>query len=225
MCQDRFETVRSFGARFCGQADICKFIIKFAGCNVDVNYTNAIMRDVLSRGLGDPEIQMDIFGDKKQEMTLEEEVFQFVEAKEAGKRYASRLLDSTSIEAVSSYRKTKQQTPNKGDPELLSYCGKRGHGKQSTARVRRTQCPAYGHRCEHCKREHHFETVRRSREEFHDRGKEYRAHSSCRQPVKAPDHESAVFDALCTLFDHFSEEVDPTMDNVYTVTRHNQCPS
>ena len=46
-----------------------------------------ILRDVLVRGIADPEIQFDIFGDKNQNMTLEE-IFRFVEAKEAGKRSA-----------------------------------------------------------------------------------------------------------------------------------------
>ena len=97
MRQDRDETVRGFGARLQGQANICKFIIKCNNCNEDVHYTEAIMRDVLSRGLCDPEIQMDLLGDQNQNnyMTLEE-VYKFVEAKEAGpgKKSASRLFDS-----------------------------------------------------------------------------------------------------------------------------------
>ncbi len=65
MRQDRDETVRSFGARLRGQADICKFVIPCPGCDAVVSYTEAIMRDVLCRGLADPEIQMDLLGDKK----------------------------------------------------------------------------------------------------------------------------------------------------------------
>ena len=108
MRQDRDETVRGIGARLQGQANICKFITKCTNCNEDVNYTEAIMRDVLSRGFCDPEIQMDLLGDQHQNMTLEE-VYKFVEAKEAGKRSASRLFDSHAVEASSSYRKSKQQ--------------------------------------------------------------------------------------------------------------------
>ena len=58
------------------------------------------MRDVLSRGLCDPEMQMDLLGDQSQNMTLAE-VYKFVEAKEAGKRSASRLFDSHAVEASS----------------------------------------------------------------------------------------------------------------------------
>ncbi len=62
--------MRSFGARLRGQADICKFVIPCPGCDANVNYTDAIMRDVLSRGIADPEIQLDLLGDKNQDMTL-----------------------------------------------------------------------------------------------------------------------------------------------------------
>ena len=45
------------------------------------------------RGLEDPEIQLDLLGDKNQDMTFEE-VLRFIEAKEAGKRSAPRLVDT-----------------------------------------------------------------------------------------------------------------------------------
>ena len=70
--QDLHETVRNYGARFRGQAGICKFIIKCPGCDGNVNYTDAILRVVLTRGIADVEIQLDLLGDKKQDMTLEE---------------------------------------------------------------------------------------------------------------------------------------------------------
>ena len=87
MRQDRDEPVRRFCARLRGQASVCKFLIKCPGCNADVNYTDTIVRDVLARGICDPEIQLDLLGDKNQDMSLEE-VTQFVAAKESGKRSA-----------------------------------------------------------------------------------------------------------------------------------------
>ena len=42
------------------------------------------MHDVLTRGLTDSEIQLELLGERNQDMTLEE-VFQFIETKEAGK--------------------------------------------------------------------------------------------------------------------------------------------
>ena len=88
MKQDRDETVRAFGARLRGQADICKFSIKCQSCDNDVNYTESILKDVLTRGIEDPEIQLDLLGNPKQDMSLEQ-VFQLVEAKESGKRSAT----------------------------------------------------------------------------------------------------------------------------------------
>ena len=72
MRQDNEEGIRSFGARIRGQANVCKFIIPCPSCNEDVCYTNDILRDVLTRGIADHEIQLDLLGDSNQEMTLEE---------------------------------------------------------------------------------------------------------------------------------------------------------
>ena len=93
MCQDRDETIRSFGARLCGQASVCKFVIDCPDCNHEVDYTETILRDVLCRGLQDSDIQLELLGHTNQDMTLEE-IFRFIEAKEAGKRSATRLLDT-----------------------------------------------------------------------------------------------------------------------------------
>ena len=51
MRQDRDEPIRHFGARIHGQAGICKFMMKCPSCKTDVNNTDAILRDVLARGL------------------------------------------------------------------------------------------------------------------------------------------------------------------------------
>lgn len=107
MRQDRDETIRSFGARLRGQAGVCKFLVTCPGCNVEVNYTENVLRDVLTRGLADSEIQLDLLGDRNQDMSLEE-VFQFIEAKEAGKRSAGRLSQSHGVDAArSQYRRAK----------------------------------------------------------------------------------------------------------------------
>ena len=39
------------------QAGACKFMLKCNNCDADVNYTDAILRDVLAHGLCDSEIQ------------------------------------------------------------------------------------------------------------------------------------------------------------------------
>ena len=84
-----------------------------------MDYTEAIIKDVLCRGLGDTEIQMDLLGDKNQDMTLEQ-VLRFVKAKEAGKRSASRLLLPQATDAVtgSSYRRQKKPSAKGSPPKI-----------------------------------------------------------------------------------------------------------
>lgn len=101
MRQDRDEPVRAYGARLRGQASVCKFAKKCTTCHTGVDYTEDMIKDVLCRGLDDSEIQMDLLGNRDQDMTLEQ-VLSFVEAKQSGKRSAARLLITHTINAVAS---------------------------------------------------------------------------------------------------------------------------
>ena len=167
MKQDRDEPVRAYGARLKGQASVCKFTQRCTRCDATVDYTEAMLKDVLCRGLEDTEIQMDLLGDRNQDMTLEQ-IFRFVEAKEAGKRSASRLLLPQATDAVtgSSYKRQKKQPvrdlPPK-DRDACTYCGTKGHGRNPPTRVRRTECPAFGAKCNHCGKDHHFERMCRNK--------------------------------------------------------------
>lgn len=176
MRQDRDEAIRSFGARIKGQAGICKYTTKCTAddCEADVDYTDAILRDVLARGIADQEIQLDLLGDQNQDMSLED-MFSFVEAKESGKRSASRLLDPQGVNATSStYRRTKQQEARGKQPDTrgqldrppaqCSYCGGKGHGRRAPPHVRMKECPAYNHKCKLCNREHHMESLCRNKD-------------------------------------------------------------
>ena len=131
MRQDRDDTVRSFSARIRGQAGVCKLFLPCPDCSQTVHYTAEVLRDVVIRGLEDPEIQLDLLGDKNQDMTFEE-VLRVIEAKEAGKRSASRLIDTHGAEAAkSSYPRNKrmeriQHEPKAGTSPCM-FCGKNGH--------------------------------------------------------------------------------------------------
>ena len=85
MHQDRDEPVRTFSARTRGQARTCKFTQDCPQCSTAVDFTDTMIRDVVTRGLDDQEIQQDLLGDRNQEPCLEE-VIQFAESKESGKR-------------------------------------------------------------------------------------------------------------------------------------------
>ena len=123
-----------------------------------------------------------------------EQVFQFVEAKDAAKRSARLLRQSLGAEAIrSQYRKTRQEEvkqnavradPPKDKNELCSYCGQRGHGKNAPTKVRKAECPAYGKSCGHCGKHNHLATV---------------CHGKNKPPPTWLQLESAIFDSLCNL--------------------------
>ena len=206
MHQDRDEPVRTFAARARGQARTCKFTQDCPQCSTAVDFTDTMIRDVVTRGLDDQEIQQDLLGDRNQEPCLEE-VIQFVESKESGKRSAKRLLDSHAVGAISRYNRSKKDEikannstqfarraaainrPTSDPHEPCHYCGKRGHGKRALPQVRAAEGPAYGHACKHCHKRDHFESVCRSR-------------SARREDSK--DNTEAAFQSLCAVTEHFS---------------------
>ena len=153
MRQDQDETIRSFEARIKGQAGICKYTTTCPPDTsiADIDYTDAILRDVLVRGIADQDIQPDLLGDQNQNMSLED-MLRFVEAKESGKRSASRLLYPPNVSAASStYRRAKQQDRGKQQdirdktPATCTYCGGKNHGRKAPLHVRRSECRAYHH--------------------------------------------------------------------------------
>ena len=147
-----------------------------------------MLRDVLTEGIADPEIQLDLLGSNNQDMSLEE-VFKFVESKEAGKCSSSHLLDSHAVESTSSsYRKSKQ-TSQKQNQEPCSYCGKKGHGRSAPGRIQRGECPAYGHRCQLCSRDHHLELVCQSKNK----------QNSSTDTLEMDECEGAIVNSLCTI--------------------------
>ncbi|KAJ8342205.1 hypothetical protein SKAU_G00321330 [Synaphobranchus kaupii] len=145
MRQGYEEPIRSFHARIKGQADTCKYEMKCTktGCDQVNDFTEEILRNVIARGIADSEIQLDLLGEKNQDMPLKD-MIEYIEAKESGKRSASRLLDPQSTDMISSsYRRGKQQDartrggarPEKSTakPEgVCIYCGKACLGGRST---------------------------------------------------------------------------------------------
>lgn len=193
MQQDHEEPVRAFGARIKGQALTCEFSLKCGGCQETVNYTDEVLRDVLSRGIADTEIQLDLLGDQKQDMSLEE-MFKFVEAKESGKRSATRLIQThnTSAARNSTYTQGKKeiwkpQTGNESEHMLCSYCGKRGHGHKSSILIRKKSCPAYGKFCKKCSKPNHFDSLCRS------------GHESMTQAQALTNESGAIFSGFCSI--------------------------
>ena len=187
MRQDRDEPIRSYGARLRGQASTCKFTVQCQQCNHDVGYTDHILRDVITRNIADSDIQLELLGNENQDMSLAE-VIRFVEAKESGKRSATHLVETHAAEAArnSSYKKRKNALSSPNDNQC-NYCGKHGHGKQSTSQIRKKSCTAFGHCCKHCGKDNHFELMCRSK----DRPRKLQ--------TTTRDSDNAISDMLCTV--------------------------
>ena len=115
-------------------------------------------------------------------MTMEQ-VLRFVEAKEAGKRSASRLLLPQATDALSGSSYKKQKRPPPKEQETCTYCGTKGHGRSPPTRIRRTECPAFDTTCNHCGKEHHFERVCRAK--------------NSTKSTKATERQDAISDTLC----------------------------
>jgi hypothetical protein len=140
------------------------------------------------------DIQLDLLGDKNQNMTLEE-VFQFIEAKDAGKRSAGRLLEAQTANAArSQYRRTKQEemkNPQPDNGDKCHYCGQYGHGNRAPPTIRKTACPAFEKTCGHCGRPNHLAAVCQKKEKP-------KRPPKVTQPNPSVDAEGAIFDSLCT---------------------------
>ena len=162
MSQDEEEPIRTFAARLKGQADVCKFAMDCPSCSTQVNYTNQVVKDVLIKGISDPEIQLAILSVKDQEMSLENTI-QYIEGKESGKRSATKI--SQNCQAASSkqsqYRRSKNQHVDLNIK--CGYCGKAGHGKNSPLKTRKSKCPAYGKKCTFCGIPNHTSELCRTR--------------------------------------------------------------
>lgn len=216
--QDRDETVRAFCARLRGQAGVCRFLkSKTCPCNreVEVDYSDEIIRDALIRGLADEDIRLDILGQCRQDLTLDE-TLQIVEAKESGKRSAGMLTNTAvSMNAASSYKKKSniQQKHSAKSHESenvpstpCGYCGQKGHGNGRSRDDRRKSCPAYKHQCTECGVRHHFEQVCRARQP--------RNHTQHATP-KSTNHDAVFNDNTSDNSAFFNGSV---FDDVYTAT-------
>ncbi|KAJ8349596.1 hypothetical protein SKAU_G00247260 [Synaphobranchus kaupii] len=142
MRQGYEEPIRSFHARIKGQADTCKYEMKCTktGCDQVNDFTEEILRNVIARGK------------KNQDMPLKD-MIEYIEAKESGKRSASRLLDPQSTDTISSsYRQGKQQDARtrggarprnrRPSPKKCRKCGRQNHLDKACLGGRSTRPPS-----------------------------------------------------------------------------------
>lgn len=185
--QDRDEPIRAFCARLRGQASVCRFIKKCPCAQPqDVDYSDEMIRDCLIRNIQDEDIKLDVLGQVNQDISLDD-ALQLIEAKESGKRSASRLHEGPVVASAamnSTYRRqqnnqhqrpttsyNQQQRPNNNyqqtrsnthsPQERCTHCGQTGHG--STLKERMKKCSAYNKQCRKCGIHHHLQSVCQSR--------------------------------------------------------------
>ena len=108
----------------------------------------------------------------------------------AAKRSASRLLLPQATDAVTgnSYRKQKKPSikgPTQEDQDTCTYCVTRGHRRNPPTMVRRTECPAFGTKCNHCNKNHHFERMCRGKQGT--------------RSTRNTEHDDAISDTLCEI--------------------------
>ena len=105
--QARDETFRAFAARVRGKAETCAFATT-CECGLRADYTHHAIRDVLLNGISDPDIQREVLGTKDILLTPVNDVISLVE----GKEMARNALPTSSLSAMSSFR--RQQNPPPG---------------------------------------------------------------------------------------------------------------
>lgn len=120
MQQEHEEPIRSFYACLKGQAGTCKYEMKCtkADCGQITDFTEEILCNVITRGIADQDIQLDLLGEK------------ISSSYRRGKRQDAQAKGGPRTEK------------SKGKPEgTCIYCGEIGHGKTLQWRVRHTECP------------------------------------------------------------------------------------
>ncbi len=108
-------------------------------------------------------------------------------------------------ELLQEAEETTPQEPTGTRSRLVHLLRHQGHGKNAPTKVRRSECPAFGTRCNHCDRDHHYERV-------------CRVKHSRKQP--GTEQENAVFDTVCDITSTINIEVDTLDHHVYSkITR------
>ena len=173
MTQDNQEQIRHYAARLRGQANLCEYQVECPSCKAGISYADQEIADQLCAGIADTEIQKDVLGivthhdpaAVEKQPTLED-IVNFIEAKESGKRSQAALGTSATVSRISQYRKEKlkdnQPTSKQSEQHngvACGWCGEQGHGRRASNDIRKRQCPAFKHTCGHCGVAGHFESV------------------------------------------------------------------
>ena len=121
--QERDEQVRAFAARVRGKAETCAFSTK-CSCGLFADYTDHAIRDVIVNGLYDSDIRREVLGVADILQKPVNDVIALIENREM----ARNALPSSSLSAVSSFRRqnhptpTPSATPYRSDQAKVANC-------------------------------------------------------------------------------------------------------
>ena len=142
--------IRNFYAQLHGQAKLCKYTMtaKCGGCDADINidYSDEMIKDHLVRGISDQEILSDLLGDPKTDRTARE-VVDFVANKEQAKLERGVVGDQAN--AVSSGNKSLSD-------RKCWACGETVHAENNNAKARKELCKAWSSECNKCNKQGHY---------------------------------------------------------------------
>ena len=195
--QDNGESIRSFSSRLRGQANICKLIVTCPKCNfAEVDFSDQLIRDTISRGIYDEDIRIHLLSDKNQDMSLEETIA-YIAAREEGKKSARGLADNSTTSAATSRYKSSQKgsygQKSNSNTSKCSYCGKMAnHGNY---KERQRMCPAFKHCCGSCGIVGHYDSMCRRKNLRRDDKQQ-----NTDEPLTTVA-ENAIFDVLCVCND------------------------
>ena len=149
------EQLKLFVAKLKAKAERCNFTMECtaAGCTEVLNYGEQMIKDQMTTGLYDKDVQQEVLAKDKTLTTLEL-VYNHVEAYEQGKRAKSELQGPSEVNAVQSqYKKSKSSGENDETSRACNGCGGPAHGGYMQ---REKDCPAWGQKCYGCGKKNHF---------------------------------------------------------------------
>ena len=120
--QDHGEKTRSFVASIRGKAATCgyKQVCCGAACEVETDFSEIILKDVLIAGLIDEDIKKEVLGWAEVDEKTVEETLTFIEGKEMAR---DAMNSPDAVAPISSYKSRGPSTPSPNPPHPKSRCG------------------------------------------------------------------------------------------------------
>ena len=165
-CQSPEEPINRFVAKLRAKADRCNFTHQCTatGCDELISYAEQMVKDQMTCGLADKDIQQEVLA-KSKELSTFKDTYSLIEAYELGKQAKSQLdaRNTTEVNAARASQYKANQSKHKknfGDKQQAQAvkclgCGTTKHSGQPRDR----KCPAWGEICYKCNKVNHFSRV------------------------------------------------------------------